>query len=57
MIDFEILGLKFNLVNSILLVVLGFLMCSFTICSCANIDKVLLVDYEYELKKFIHNYL
>ena len=57
MIDYEIFGLKFNLINSIVLVVLGFLLCSFTVCSCANMDKVLSQDYEYEFKKFIHRYL
>lgn len=57
MIDYEIFGFKFSLVNSILLVILGFLVCSFTVCSCANMNKVLSYDYEYDLKKFIHKYL
>jgi len=61
MIDFEILGLKFNLINTILLVILGMLLCSFTICSCADMKKVMKkvmkIDYEYKIKKFIHNYL
>jgi len=57
MIYYEIFGLKFNLINSILLVVLGFLMCSFTLCSCANMEKVALIDYDYKIKQFIHNYL
>lgn len=57
MIDFEIFGLKFNLINSILFVILGVLLCSFTICSCADMKKVMKVDYEYEIKKFIHKYL
>ena len=53
MIEYEILGLRFSLVNSIILIVLGFLLCSFTVCSCANMDKVLKVDYEYEIKKLL----
>lgn len=57
MLDYEIFGFKFSLVNSILLVILGFLVCSFTVCSCANMNKVLSYDYEYDLKKFIHKYL
>ena len=57
MIDFEILGLKFNLINSILLVILGVLLCSFTVCSCADMKKIIEMDHEYEIKKFIHNYL
>ena len=61
MIDFEILGLKFNIINSIFLVSLGVLLCSFTICSCADMKKVMKkvmkIDYEYEIKRFIHKYL
>ena len=57
MIEFEILGLKFNLINTILLVILGVLLCSFTVCSCADMKKVIEIDYEYEIKKFIHKYL
>ena len=54
MLEYEILGLRFSLINSIILVVLGFLLCSFTVCSCANMDKVLTTDYEYEIKKFMY---
>lgn len=57
MIDFEIFGLKFNLINSILLVILGVLLCSFTLCSCTDMKKVMKMDHEYEIKKFIHKYL
>ena len=57
MVDFEIFGLKFNLLNSIILVVLGLLFCSFTLCSCTDMKKALSQDYEYEMKKFIHKYL
>lgn len=57
MIYFEIFGLKFNLINSILLVILGVLLCSFTVCSCTDMKKVMKMDHEYEIKKFIHKYL
>lgn len=54
MLEYEILGLRFSLVNSIILVVLGFLLCSFTVCSCANMEKVLKTDFEYEIKKLLY---
>lgn len=54
MLEYEIFGLRFSLINSIFLVFLGFLLCSFTICSCANMEKVLKTDFEYEIKKLLY---
>jgi len=57
MIDYEIFGLRFSLINTIIFVFLGMLMASLTVCSCCNMEQVMKKDFEYEIKKFIHDYL
>lgn len=57
MLDFEILGIKLNVINTIVLIVIGMLLSCFTICSCANVEKVFEKDFEYEIKKLMHMHL
>jgi hypothetical protein len=57
MLDFEVLGIKLNVINTIVLIVIGMLLACFTICSCANVEKVFEKDFEYEIKKLMHMHL
>jgi len=38
MIEFELFGIRFDLLNTIILMIIGFLLCSFTVCSCMNVE-------------------
>ena len=57
MLEFEVLGIKINLLNMIVFIVIGILFACFTICSCANVENIFKRDFEYEIKKFMHTYL
>lgn len=57
MLDFEVLGIKLNVINTIVLIVIGMLLSCFTICSCVNVEKVFKKDFEYEIKKLMHMHL
>lgn len=54
--EFELFGLKFDVLNCLALMIIGALVCCMTICSCANMEKVMATDFRTEMQKLMHKF-
>lgn len=52
--DFELFGIQFNLVTTISCIIIGFLLCTFTLCSCTNMEKLYKTDFQTEWNKVMN---